>query len=85
VNSHVSVAAKNDGTQIAGLEFVNADKLYQCVANLIDAEAGIDAVNLRGVDESTDVLAKPEDGRTAGSLIAADSFENRTPVTDDVG
>jgi hypothetical protein len=85
MDADIAIAPKYDGSKVAGLEVVNADKLHHRVTKLIDGETGIDAINLGGVHKTADMLAEAENCGPGDGFITADSFKHRATVTDNVG
>ena len=51
---------------------------------IVDGVRKLHAIDFRGVDEALHVLAKAENGRPLLGFVAANAFENRGAVADDV-
>src|SRR5262249_15843125 len=76
---------ENDGLDVAGIQFVVANKLAGDVREVVDRMREIHAIDFRGVDETLHVFAEAENGRSLLGFIAADTFENSRAVADNGG
>src|SRR6267142_182080 len=85
VHADFAVAAKNDGLDVTGVEFVVANEFARDVGEIVHGMREIHAIDFRGVDEALHVFAKAENGRPLLGFVAADALENGGAVAHDVG
>jgi len=80
----VAVAAQDDGLDVAGFQFVDGHQLGGDVHKFIQAERQLHAIDFRGVDQTLHVFTQAENGGALLGFVAADAFENRGAIADDV-
>src|SRR5262249_15208590 len=85
VDADFAVAAENDWLHVACVELVAADDFGRDAAELLDGVGKLHAVNARGIDQALHVLAEAENRGTPLGVVAADAFEDRGAVADNVG
>jgi len=84
IDADFAVTAKNDGLDVAGVEFVQAHNFGGGVAEIVDRVGKIHPIDLGGVDQALHMLAQPEDGRALLGFVAANAFKDRGAVADDM-
>src|ERR1039457_5290862 len=85
VDAHLPVAAHDDGAQVAGIHFVDADQFQHGFGELIGGETDIvHAVNFGRIQHAADVLAQAEHGRSGRRGITANAFEYAAAIAHDM-
>src|SRR5216684_4013864 len=85
IDTDFAVAAQDDGLDVAGVELVQAHELGGGVAEVVEGVGQLHAIDFRGVDEPLHVFAETENGGALLRFVAANAFEDRGGVADDVG
>src|SRR5260370_3671076 len=78
-----AIAAEDDGLDVAGIHFVDANQFACGVAKIVEGNGQFHAVNFRGVDQALHVFAEAENGRALLGFVAADALKDRGAVADD--
>ena len=80
VHAQLAVAVERERAHVALRQPVAADQLVRRCAELVGGERQVHVKEARRVVEPYEVLAKPEDGRAVGCLVAADALEHAGAV-----
>ena len=82
VDAHLAIAAKGDGTDVAGRNAVRFNHVDDGSRKLLGGVRQRHAIDLRGVDQARHVLRQAEDSGAVRLGVAADTLEDRRAVVD---
>ncbi len=85
IEAHLPIAEIDDRPDITGFETIDAHGFHDGVHQLLPAERDIQKSDVGGLEQTVDMLGKPENSRPARALITPDAFENGEPVMQGVG
>src|SRR5579864_1096401 len=84
VHACLAISAQHNWAHVAGPRAIVADDVEHPLDQLLAGEVDVDSVDLGGVEQPLHVFVGSENGWAAGQFIAANAFEDRRAVMDDV-
>src|SRR5579864_406374 len=84
VHACLAISAQHNWAYVAGPRAVVPDHIEHALNQLLAGEVDVDAVDLGRVEQPLHVFVGSENGWAAGQFVAANAFEDRRAVMDDV-
>ena len=84
IDAGLAVTAQNYRTNVAGTDFVDAQKVQSAVIQFLGVKRRFHAVNVGGVQQALDVFAQPKNGDALRRVVGADTFEDGGAVANDM-
>ena len=84
VHARFAITAHNNRPQVALADVVNTDEIEIRSAEFVEVKRNFHAVDVGRIQQALDVIAKAKNSGALLSVVAANAFENRGTVADDV-